>query len=132
MFSNLPLVAKIETFLQFVHVYFCHFPKRHMELAKLAKKLETKGWKIICNVMTKWTSMLTLAKRVLQVYKPLVVKVVDDSAENAKNNYELFCDCDTILGLTCVLPMMEVMQTSSKMAKGMDIFVYHLHHTMYC
>ncbi len=103
-----------------------------MELAKLAKKLETKGWKIICNVMTKWTSMLTLAKRVLQVYKPLVVKVVDDSAENAKNNYELFCDCDTILGLTCVLPMMEVMQTSSKMAKGMDIFVYHLHHTMYC
>jgi hypothetical protein len=58
-----------------------------MELAKLAKKLETKGWKIICNVMTKWISMHTLAKRVLETYKPLVFKVVDDSTRNAKNNY---------------------------------------------
>jgi hypothetical protein len=82
--------------------------------------------------MTKWISMLTLTKRVLQAYKPLVVKVVDDSVGNAKNNYELFCDCDIILVLSCVLPMMEVVQTSSKMAKGMDIFGCHLHHTMYC
>jgi hypothetical protein len=132
MFSNLPLVAKIETFLQSIYVYFCHFPNKHMELAKLAKKLETKGWKIICNVMTKWISMHTFAKRVLEAYKPLVFKVVDDSARNVKNNNLLFCECDTILGLTCVLPMMEVVQTSSKMAKGMDIFVCHLHHTMYC
>jgi hypothetical protein len=98
----------------------------------LAKELETKGWKINCNVMKKWISMFTFVKRVLQVYKPLVVKVVDDNAKNAKNNYELLCDCDTILGLTCVLPMMEVVQTLSKMAKGMDIFVCHLHHTIYC
>jgi hypothetical protein len=108
MFSNLALVAKIETFLQSIYVYFCHFPKRHMELAKLAKNLETKGWKIICNVMTKRISTFTFAKHVLQAYKPLVVKVVDDSARNAKNNYELFCDCDTILGLINVWPMMEV------------------------
>jgi hypothetical protein len=101
-----------------------------MELAKLAKKLERKGWKIICNVTTKWISMLTLAKHVLQAYKPLVVKVVDVSVRNAKNNYELFCDYDTILGLTCVLPM--IVQTSSKMTKGMDIFVCQLHHSMYC
>ncbi len=52
--------------------------------------------------------LLTFAKCVLQMYKPLVVKVVDGSAENAKNNYELFCEYDTILGLTCVLPMTEV------------------------
>jgi hypothetical protein len=76
--------------------------------------------------------MLTFAKCVLQMYKPLVAKVVDDSARNAKNNYESFCECDTILGLTCVLPMMEVVQTSSKMAKGINIFVCHLHHIMYC
>jgi hypothetical protein len=37
--------------------------------------------------------------------------MVDDSLGNviAKNNYELLCDYDTILGLTCVLFMMEAM-----------------------
>jgi len=55
--------------------------------------------------------MFALAKRVLQKYKTFVVKMVNDSIGNtsAKNNYELLCDCDTILGLTCVLPMMEAM-----------------------
>ncbi len=33
-----------------------------------------------------------------------------------KNIYELFDDYDNILGLTYVLPMMEVVQTLSKMA----------------
>ncbi len=42
-------------------------------------------------------------------YNSLVVKMGDDTAENAyaKNNYELLCDCDIVLGLTCVLPMLE-------------------------
>jgi hypothetical protein len=42
MFSNLPLVAKIETSLQSMYVYFSDFPKMHMELAKLAKKIGDK------------------------------------------------------------------------------------------
>jgi hypothetical protein len=44
--------------------------------------------------------MLALAKRVLQEYKILVVKMADDGLGNAtaKNNYELLCDCDTIFG----------------------------------
>jgi hypothetical protein len=35
--------------------------------------------------------------------------MANDSLGNviAKNNYELLCDYDTILGLTYVLPMME-------------------------
>ncbi len=55
--------------------------------------------------------MLTPTKCVLQEYKTLVVKMVDDNLGNvtAKNNYELLCDCDTFLGPTCVLPMMEAM-----------------------
>jgi hypothetical protein len=37
--------------------------------------------------------------------------MVNDSLGNviAKINYELLCDCDIILGLTYVLPMMEAM-----------------------
>jgi hypothetical protein len=34
--------------------------------------------------------------------------------------------CDIILGLTCVLPMLEVVQNVSKMAQGRDTFIYDL------
>jgi hypothetical protein len=55
--------------------------------------------------------MLAPIKSVLQEYKTLVVKMANDNLGNAtaKNNYELLCDCDTILGLTYVLPMMKAM-----------------------
>jgi hypothetical protein len=94
-----------------MYVHFTHFPKRHMDFTKLAEILETKGGKIFRNVKIRWISMLAPTKCVLYEYKTLVVKMVDDNLGNvtAKNNYELLCDCDTILGLTCVLPMMEAM-----------------------
>jgi hypothetical protein len=31
-------------------------------------------------------------------------------------NYELLCDIDTVLGLTCLLPMLEALQGLSKYA----------------
>jgi hypothetical protein len=48
--------------------------------------------------------------------------MVDDTTRNVtiKNNYELLCDYDIALGLTCVLPMMEMVQSLSKMAQGID------------
>jgi hypothetical protein len=44
--------------------------------------------------------------------------MVDDMARNAyaKNNYELLCDCDIILGLNFVLPVLKAMENVSKMA----------------
>jgi hypothetical protein len=51
-FSSLPLVAKIEGLLQGMYVYFSHSPKRQLERVKLAKVLQTKGLKILCNVKT--------------------------------------------------------------------------------
>ncbi len=46
--------------------------------------------------------------------------MVDNTIGNAtiKNNYELLCDYDIVLGLTCVLPMMETVQSLYKMAQG--------------
>jgi hypothetical protein len=37
----------------------------------------------------------------------------DDATSNATTttNYELLCDVETIMGLTCVLPMLEAMQS---------------------
>jgi hypothetical protein len=85
---------------------------------KLVKVLWTKGLKILYNVKTQWISMLAPIKLVLVEYKNFVVKMCDDITGNAfaNNNYELLCDCDTILGLTCVLPMLEVVQSLCKLA----------------
>jgi hypothetical protein len=62
-------------------------------------------------------------------YKSLVVKMFEDQlARNVttKFNYELLCDCDTILGLIFVLPMLEVMQSLSKLALDRNTFVCNL------
>ncbi len=82
-----------------------------MELTKLVEILEIKGGKILCNVKTWWIPMFAPTKSILQEYKTLIVKVVNDNLGNVttENNYELLCDCDTILGLTYVLPMMKAM-----------------------
>ncbi len=47
------------------------------------------------------------------------------------NNYELLCDCNTYLGLTCVLPMLKVMQSLTKLAKA-DITLYAILRDLYC
>jgi hypothetical protein len=62
--------------------------------------------------------MLAPNKRILTKYKSLIVKMGDDMVRNesAKNNYELLCDCDIVLGLTCVLPMLEGVQNLFKLA----------------
>ncbi len=54
-----------------------------MEFTKLVEILETKDEKIFCNMKTRWTLMLTLAKCVLQEYNTLVVKMANDSLGNA-------------------------------------------------
>ncbi len=55
--------------------------------------------------------MLLLAKHMFTKYKSLVVTTGDNLARNAiaKNNYKLLCDCDIVLGLICVLSMLEAM-----------------------
>jgi hypothetical protein len=107
-----------------MYVYSFHYPKEQLEHVKLAKVLQTKGLKILCNVRTQWISMLAPNKHVLTQYKSLVVKMGDDMARNAstKNNYyEFLCDGDTALGLTCVLPMLEGVQSLSKLAQRVRI-----------
>ncbi len=63
--------------------------------------------------------MLSPSKRVLQEYKPLIMKMVEDSTivVIAKVNYEILCDAKTLLDLACVLPLLEVVQGLSKFAQ---------------
>jgi len=54
--------------------------------------------------------MLALSKRLVFEYKSIVMKFFEDLPTNhvVTTNYELLCDVETIMGLTCVLPMLEV------------------------
>jgi hypothetical protein len=77
-----PLVKRIESLLQTLRAYFAHSFRQHLNFTKLVEVMETKGNKIICNVKTRWISMLSLVKRVLAKHKTLLVKMVMDSLTN--------------------------------------------------
>jgi hypothetical protein len=62
-----------------LHSYFAHSPKRFTKLAEL---MQTKGNTIIWNVKTKWISMLSFAKRVMEKYMILLVKMALESPTN--------------------------------------------------
>jgi hypothetical protein len=77
----------------------------------LAEVIESKGLKFLKNIKMKWISILASSKQMVKEYKTSVVKMNDDvvSNETINNNYELLYDVETIMGLTCVLPMLEAM-----------------------
>jgi hypothetical protein len=71
--------------------------------------------------------MFTLTKHILIEYWTLVVKMFEDQLAinaNTKLNYEVLCDYGIILWLTCVLPMLEVVQSLSKLAQGSSIHLF--------
>ncbi len=62
--------------------------------------------------------MLSPSKRVLGDYKPPIVKMVEDNStiNTVKTNYKLHCDVQTVLGVACVMPLLEAMQCLTKFA----------------
>jgi hypothetical protein len=61
--------------------------------------------------------MVVPSKVVLEKFKTLLMKMAKDVAnEYVVTNYELLCDIETIMGLTCLLPMLEALQGLSKYA----------------
>lgn len=49
----------------------------------------------------------------------------DDVAKvlSARTNYELLCNVEIAMGLTCVLPMLEAIQSLSNLAQNRDTFI---------
>jgi hypothetical protein len=58
-------------------------------------------------------------------YKPLIMKMVEDVAtvDNAKANYELICNVETLLGLRHVLSLLEFVQSLSNFAQSYQVFI---------
>jgi hypothetical protein len=53
--------------------------------------------------------MLLMTKRVLFEYHALVFKMHQDANNNTKvaHNLELLCDLEVMMGLSCIMPMLE-------------------------
>jgi hypothetical protein len=54
--------------------------------------------------------MLSPSKKALNEYKVLVVEMVKDSVtiDTTKTNYGLMCDPNTLMGLFCIIPLLEL------------------------
>jgi hypothetical protein len=91
----------------------------------LAEEIESKGLKILKNIQTQWISMLAPSKKLVSKYKFVVMKMSKDLPINpiATTDYELFCDVKTMMGLTCVLPMLEEVQNLNKLAQNKNCFI---------
>ncbi len=72
-----------------------------------------------------WISLLSPLKHVLAQYKSLVVKMhfEYEKRKYAHDNFELFYDPYLILGLPCVMPILEVVYSLIKYAQHWDVFI---------
>jgi len=111
--------------LQSLYIFFCHSPKKVPEFVTLAKILETKGLKLLCNIKTRWISMLNPLKWLLIEHKSLVVKMYMDAPKSklVQDNLDLLCDLELVQGLPCILPMLEVVHTLIKYVQRQDVFI---------
>ncbi len=118
------MVSKLEDFLQSHYKYFFGSPKRHLEFTKL-EIVEIEGLKVLWNVKTRWINMLAPFKKFGKDYKTLIAKMVVDNGivEASKANLVNLCDVGTILGLPCVLPMLESINALMKFVQVNDVFV---------
>jgi hypothetical protein len=58
-------------------------------------------------------------------YKTLIVKMSLDNASVAQARFNLNLLCDLhMLSLSCLLPLLEVMNALIKFAQGADVFIY--------
>lgn len=63
------------------HSYFKHSPKRHLKFIHLAKVMETKGLKLLKQVVTRWISLLEPMKRLLNQFHVVLAKMCEDGDE---------------------------------------------------
>lgn len=123
--AKMAVVSNVEDLLGAIHGYFAHSSKRHYEFMKLAALMEKKGLKILKQVKTRWISMLKPAKRILTQYPVLLYKMHLDAPtlKTAQTNLEFLLDVQTLLGLACLMPMLEEMNRLIKFAQSRNIFV---------
>jgi hypothetical protein len=84
------------------------------------------GLNFFLNVKIQWISMVEPLKHVMEEYKTLIVKMSQDNVfvAQAKLNLDLLCDLHRLLGLFCLLPLLEVVNALINFVQKMDVFIY--------
>lgn len=123
--SKMPIVSNVEDLLQVTHAYFAHSSKRHHEFTKLAVLMDKKGNKILKQIKTRWISLLKPAKRIMQQYSILVYKMHLDTGKvkAAEKTFESLVDVETLLGLACLVPLLELLNSVIKFSQRRNVFV---------
>jgi hypothetical protein len=87
--------------------------------------VETARQRILKSIKTRWISCLEPMKRVLSEYHALVLKMHMDASSlaTAKANLNLLCEIELLLGLTCILPMLEALNYLMKFSQQTACFV---------
>jgi hypothetical protein len=121
-----PLVSKLERLLQTTYMYFSSSSKRHFGHVILAKLLETKGLKLLHNVMIRWISILSPIKQVFFKYRIMVLKMNDDLHIMlvAKTNLQYFYCIEVVMRLTCTMPLVESIHVLLKITQAYDTFIH--------
>jgi hypothetical protein len=123
--SGLPVVNRIEDLLQTLHSYFARSPKRHLEFVKLAEVLQTKGLKILKQVKTRWLSMMSPAIRVMNKYRTLVVKMMEDQDEvdTTRTSFHHLIDIQIVVSLSCLIPMLKSLHQLMQLGQKRDVYI---------
>ena len=80
---------------------------------------------------------LRALRRVLSEYKILVLKMYEDSTvkepalipkqqasrETARQNLDLLCDIGTLFALSCLMPLLDYVNSLMKFAQSLDVFI---------
>ncbi len=116
--SQIPIMKSLKDTLKSLYFFLFHNSKRHLEFLKLVEHMKGKGKKILWNVKTLWISMLNPTKRVMAMYMPLLAKMVKErpSIMSTKVNFELICDVNYLISLSCLLPRLEIVHALIKFA----------------
>jgi hypothetical protein len=91
--SRLPWVVWLESLLQCLYFYFAHSLKKRLKFTKILELVATKGNQILWNVKTRWISMLSPTKIIMEKYKTLRVKMAWDNrtSQQVMLIYEHLC-----------------------------------------
>lgn len=81
--------------------------------------MKPKGNKILENVKTYWTNMISPTKWVMSMYMPLLAKMVEDNSFLliANVNYGFLCNVNLLIFLDFLLPMLETIHALIKFAQ---------------
>ncbi len=98
---------------------------------KLAQLLKTKMNTLLCNIKIVWISMLSLAKKVLEEYKSLIVRMNYDlhTISYVKSTFEFLCDTSRLSWASfasCLCWKLQSMSSSS-LLKVMRLLFVILH-----